>query len=66
MSEAVKSILKLIDELPPADRAELVAEVDHTSGSQPRPSLREIQPVSVGRILQPLSPDDDLLQEMSA
>ena len=28
-------------------------------------SLRDLQPLSVGRVLQPLSADDDLLGEMS-
>ena len=29
-----------------------------------RPSIRDIQPVSVGKILRPFSPDDDILGEM--
>jgi antitoxin (DNA-binding transcriptional repressor) of toxin-antitoxin stability system len=32
----------------------------------PRPSLSQIVPASVGAILRPLSPDDDLLEEMSS
>ena len=30
----------------------------------PREDLRQFQPVSLGRVLQPLSADDDLLAEM--
>lgn len=30
----------------------------------PEADLRQFQPVSLGRVLRPLSPDDDLLDEM--
>jgi hypothetical protein len=66
MSKTVQSILDLIRSLRPDDRAELVAEVEHLNGHGTRTSLRDIRPVSAGRILRPLSPDDDLLEEMGA
>lgn len=31
---------------------------------RPRPSLRNIEPTSVGKVLKPLGPDDDTLGEM--
>ena len=31
---------------------------------KPRTSLREVKPLSVGRVLRPLTQDDDLLGEM--
>jgi hypothetical protein len=31
---------------------------------RPRPSLRDIRPASVGSVLRPLGPEDDLLDEM--
>lgn len=39
---------------------------DSDSAAPPRrgESIRDIEPVSVGKILRPLSPDDDLLGEM--
>jgi hypothetical protein len=37
---------------------------DTAHSSVPSHSVLEIEPVSVGVILQPLSPDDDLLGEM--
>ena len=64
MSKTVQSILEMIRHLPPADRAELVAEVEQLGSNGSRTSLRDIKPLSVGRILRPLSPDDDLLEEM--
>ena len=36
----------------------------HRSHLQPGASLRDVQPTSVGKILQPLAPGDDLLGEM--
>jgi hypothetical protein len=64
MSEAVQSILDMIRQLPPSERAELVAEVDHLRLNGTSTSLRDIQPVSAGQVLRPLSQEDDLLGEM--
>ena len=64
MSKTVQSILDMIRHLKPDDRAELIAEVEHLNGNGTRTSLKDISPVSAGRILRPLSPDDDLLDEM--
>ena len=36
-----------------------------TAPVAPQGTLRDIRPVSVGAVLQPLSPEDDLLEEMS-
>jgi hypothetical protein len=66
MSDAVLSILEMIRRLPPPQRAELADEVERLSRNGPPTSLRDILPASVGRVLRPLSPDDDLLGEMSA
>jgi len=66
MSETVQSILEMIRHLPPQDRAELVAEVELLGLNGSRTSLKDIQPVSAGRVLRPLSADDDLLEEMGA
>jgi len=66
MSKTVRSILEMIRQLPPADRAELVAEVEHLGSNGSRTSLKDIKPHSVGRIIRPLSPDDDLLEEMGS
>ena len=64
MSKTVQSILEMIRHLPPEDRAELVAEVELLGLNGSRTSLKDIQPFSVGRVLRPLSPDDDLLATM--
>jgi prevent-host-death family protein len=34
-------------------------------GSDDRPSLTALRPVSVGAVLRPFTPDDDLLEEMT-
>jgi prevent-host-death family protein len=34
--------------------------------SSPAHSLADLQPISVGAVLRPLSPDDDLLEEMTS
>jgi hypothetical protein len=66
MSSAVQSILEMIRRLPPPERIELAGEVERLSRNGPATSLRDIQPASLGRVLRPLSPDDDLLEEMGA
>lgn len=65
MSETVQSILEMIRSLPRDDQVELVAEVERLGhNGHPTTSLRDLQPVSVGRVLRPLTADDDLLDEM--
>lgn len=66
MSESVRAILEEIRRLPAQERSELIAEVDRLAKNG-LTSLRNIQPASVGQILRPpLSPEDDLLKEMSS
>lgn len=67
MSDAAKSILEMIRRLPPDERADLAVEIERLGrNGHTVTSLRNLQPVSVGRILRPLTPDDDLLEEMGA
>ena len=67
------SFTEILDQLPrlkPEQRnalAELIARMEDTAGNAPRPSLRNLQPASVGAVLRPFpAPDDDLLGEMLA
>jgi prevent-host-death family protein len=66
--EAQARLPELVDSA--ANGAEVVITRDdkpiaRLTGSADRPSLADIQPVSVGAILFPFSPDDDLLEEMT-
>lgn len=43
---------------------DLVAQLELPSTTSPGKRLGEIEPFSVGAILRPLSPEDDLMEEM--
>lgn len=63
MSEAVRAILEEIRRLPVQERSELIAEVDRLAENR-LTSLWNIHPASVGQIVRPLSPEDDLLENL--
>jgi prevent-host-death family protein len=66
ISEAQTNLSQLVDSVAGGEEVVITrndAPVARLTPSS-RPSLSNIQPSSVGAILKPMSPDDDLLEEM--
>lgn len=63
---SIQQLEALALQLDPRERAELARRLIGATApnKDPRPSLRDHRPRSVGRVLKPLPGDDDLLDEM--
>ena len=68
LDEAQKNLPDLVRQLPHEGEVVITQgnqPVARLTAASPRPSLRELNPVSLGAVLRPFpSPDDDLLGEM--
>ena len=69
LDEAQRNLPELVNRLDNGESIIVITRDDQavallTSARGPQHSLRSISPSSVGEVLRPLSPDDDLLEEM--
>lgn len=64
LDDAQSRLGELVDALRPGDEIVITRHDKPVARLTAPMSLRDIRPASVGAVLQPLSPEDDLLDEM--